>query len=168
VSEEKWYVLHTNPRAEKKVAIGLSKIGIQHYLPLQKHLKKYKDSKKYVDIPLIKSHIFVKTIETRRNIVFEIGGIVKYLHIGGKIAVVTEREINQLKLFCTQDEVSIMPSKLQKGDEVEIISGIFIGMRGILYESENGTKININIPSIECVAIINIDRKNVVKLRQRN
>jgi transcriptional antiterminator RfaH len=165
MGEEKWYVLYTNPRAEKKVAIGLEKLGIEHYLPLYKRLKKYKDRKKYIETPLFNSYVFVKTSESCRKNVFEIGGIVKYLFVGGKIAVVTELEIDQIRLFCTLDEVSITPYKIVKGDKVEIVSGIFMGMLGILIDTEKGATLNIHIPSLTCVAKIQIDKKDVVVLK---
>jgi transcriptional antiterminator RfaH len=165
MSEEQWFVLHTNPRAEKRVAEGLMKIGIEQYLPLYKRLKRYKDRKRYIEKPLFNSYVFVKTTEANRKAVFEIGGIVRYLFVGGKIAVVTNKEIEQIRLFCTMDEVSITPSSLEKGIGVEVIAGAFIGMRGRLIEHEKGSKIQIHIASLSCVASISIDKKDVVVVR---
>ena len=72
----KWYVITTKSRTEKKVSLGLAKLGIDHFLPLQKHLKQWKDRKKWVEVPLFNSYIFVHTIEQFRNEVFEVAGVV--------------------------------------------------------------------------------------------
>ncbi len=49
-----WYLLYTNPRAEKKVALELQKKGFEVFLPLQRTLKVWSDRKKWVEEPLFK------------------------------------------------------------------------------------------------------------------
>ena len=58
-----WYALYTFPRFEKKVYKRLVERGIEAYLPLQKKLRKWKDRKKWIEEPLIRSYIFVKISE---------------------------------------------------------------------------------------------------------
>ena len=55
-----WYALYTKPRSEKKVLDRLLEQEIEAYLPLQKKLRQWKDRKKWVEVPLINSYIFVK------------------------------------------------------------------------------------------------------------
>jgi transcriptional antiterminator RfaH len=107
MDNKKWFVIRTNPRAEKQVSQRLLDIGIEHYLPLYRQIRQWKDRKKYVEAPLFSSYVFVRTTEKARNEVFKVSGIVKYLFVGGQIAVVTEKEIAQIKIFCTLDEVKI-------------------------------------------------------------
>lgn len=162
MNEKKWYVVRTNPRAEKKVSEKLSVIGIDHYLPLHKQLKNWHDRKKYVDEVLFKSYVFIYTTEQKRQEVFQVSAVVKYLFVGGKIAVVTEKEIEQIRIFCTSNDIKIEET-YKKGDEVEVISGQFIGLKGQLISTPERRKLQIYIPVLNCFASISIDKNDVVK-----
>lgn len=48
-----------------------------------------------------------------------------YLFEIGQIATLNEKEIEEIKIFCTLDDIKI-GKKYEKGNEVEIISGQFI------------------------------------------
>jgi transcriptional antiterminator RfaH len=165
MEDKKWFVIRTNPRAEKQVSQRLLDIGIEHYLPLYRQIRQWKDRKKYVEVPLFSSYIFVRTTEKAKNEVFKVGGVVKYLFVSGQIAVVTEKEIGYLKIFCTLDDVKIEEQNFENGDEVEIISGELIGLRGQFIESVTEQKLKINISSLGCFATINIDKKQVQKVK---
>ena len=55
-----WVAFYTLPRNEKKIFSKLQEKGYITYLPLKKELHKWHDRKKWVDVPLIPSYIFVK------------------------------------------------------------------------------------------------------------
>lgn len=169
MDEKKWFVIKTKPRAEKRVAQRLLDLGIENYLPLHRQLKVWHDRKKYVEQVLFTSYVFVLTTEKLRREAFMAAGVVKYLFVCGKIAVITEKEIEQIKVFCTLDEIKITSENFEIGDEVEIISGNLIGLRGqLLVAVPNGrssNKLKINLPALGCFAVINIDSKEVKKIR---
>ena len=165
MDDKKWFVIRTNPRAEKQVSQRLLDIGIEHYLPLYLQLRQWKDRKKYVDVPLFSSYIFVRTTQKAKNEVFKVGGVIKYLFVGGQIAVVSEKEIGHLKIFCTLEDVKIEEQNFENGDEVEIISGELVGLRGQLLESGTEQKLKINIASLGCFATIKIDKTQVKKIK---
>ncbi len=165
MDEKKWFVIKTNPRAEKLVSIRLSEIGIENYLPIRRELKQWKDRKKWVDEVLIKSYVFVKTTERLKNEVFKVFGIVKFLFVDKKLAVVTNKEIEVLNLFYKINEIKITEKGFESGDEVEIIEGALIGMRGILKESQKGNKICIYIEALGLFANISIQISEIRKVK---
>lgn len=164
MDELKWLVIKTNPRAEKLVSQRLSEIGIENYLPVRRELKKWKDRKKWVDEVLIKSHVFVKINERKKNKVFDVFGILRYLYFDKKLAVVTDKEIEVLQLFCKINELKITTKGFENGDKVEVIEGVLIGMQGILKESQKGNKISIYIEALGLFASISIKISEVRKL----
>ena len=164
MDEKKWFVLKTNPRAEKLVSLRLSEIGIDNYLPIRRELKQWKDRKKWVDEVLFKSYVFVNTTERLKNDVFKVFGIVRFLYFDKKLAVVTDSEIEILNLFCKINEIKITNKGFESGDEVEIIEGALIGMRGVLKESQKGSKISIYIVALGLFANINIKISEVRKI----
>ncbi len=164
MDEVKWLVIKTNPRAEKLVSSRLSEIGIENYLPIRRELKQWKDRKKWVEEVLIKSYVFIKTSERLKNEVFKVFGVVRFLYVSKKLAVVSEKEIEILTLFCKMNEVKIITKGFETGDKVEIIDGPLIGMQGILNESQKGNKISVYIEALGLFASISIKISEVRKV----
>lgn len=129
-----WYVLYTKPRNEKKAALDLEKIGVTVYCPLVTEIHQWSDRKKKVEVPLIKSYIFVQLEEKNREIVFQAPGIVRYVLWLKKPAIVRESEIKLLQesLKETISEVEVM--QMKPGDLMDISSGPFKGKKGIVNE----------------------------------
>ena len=92
-----WYAIYTKPRNEKKVADKLEAIGIESYCPTITSIKQWSDRKKKVTSPVLPSYVFVKITEPRRNEVFDVSGVVRYVFWLGKPAVIREEEIKLLK-----------------------------------------------------------------------
>ena len=164
LDKKKWYVLLTKPKFEKKVSEGLSKVNIMNYLPLHKQLRIWHDRKKWVEMPLFSSYIFVNIDENSRNKVFGINGIVKYISNAGEIAILKEEEIDRIKRLCSYlGEIEIEKSNVKIGEEVEIVSGHFKGMQGHVVSMRGKYKLSIAIPGLGSYANIEIDRKQIQK-----
>lgn len=95
--EEKWYVVYTKSRGEKKVAEQLNALGMQAYCPVKTEVRLWSDRKKKVDVPLLPSMVLVKLKEADRNRVFEVSGVVRYMFWGGEPVEVREHEVQVLK-----------------------------------------------------------------------
>ena len=129
-----WYVIYTQSRNEKKVADQLEKIGIEVYCPLVKQMKQWSDRKKEVLVPLINSYVFVNIEEKRRNKVFEVQGVVRYLFWLGKPAVVRDIEISTLKEGLKERISAVEIAEYKTGDTISIPIGPFKGREGTIKE----------------------------------
>jgi hypothetical protein len=74
LDDQKWYVIKTNSRAEKKVEERLQKLGFEVFLPLQTSLKQWSDRKKKVSIPLISSTLFIHSFESDLRLIYNTPG----------------------------------------------------------------------------------------------
>lgn len=164
MSDQKWFVVKTNPKAEKIVSKRLSEIGIVNYVPIRRKLKHWKDRKKWVDEVLFKGLIFVNTIEKSRYEVYKVFGVVRFMFFAKNLAIVTNKEIEILKFFCEANEIKIDKKGFDDGDIVEITTGPLIGMKGIMQKTQNGNKISIFIEQLGLFANINIDKSEVIKI----
>jgi transcription antitermination factor NusG len=54
-----WYVIYTRPRHEKRVVEHLAQVNIETFLPCIVTLRKWHDRKKYLEVPLFPSYVFV-------------------------------------------------------------------------------------------------------------
>jgi transcriptional antiterminator RfaH len=161
MDESNWFALRTRSRAEKQVAAKLQLIGIENYLPLKRYLKNWKNRKAWVEEPLMKGYVFVKLTEKGRSAVFGVPGIVCYLFVNGKIAKITDKEIEHLKYFCSLAEIKIEKNIYEKGAEIEILSGQLIGLRGQLVSNEKRKKIKIYLELLQCYVVISTDNVEI-------
>ncbi|PKD20018.1 antitermination protein NusG [Salegentibacter salinarum] len=121
-----WYVLYTKPRMEKRVADDLEQIGIEIYCPLITEVKQWSDRKKKIKTPLFKSYVFIKLEEKKRNRVFEVPGVVRYLFWLGKPAIVRDEEIKVIREWLEEDKVEdAKVEHLSAGDKITIKNGAF-------------------------------------------
>ena len=56
-----WYAAYTHPRHEKKVAQQLKERDIEHFLPIYRSVRKWKDRRKELDLVLFPGYLFVHT-----------------------------------------------------------------------------------------------------------
>jgi transcriptional antiterminator RfaH len=167
MDEKNWFAILTRSRAEKQVATRLNLIGIENYLPLKRSLKKWKNRTAWVEEPLLKGYVFVHLTEKGRSAVFGVSGIVCYLFVSGKIAKITDKEIEHLKFFCSLAEIKIEKNNLEKGAEIEIISGQLISLRGQLVSNEKRKKIKIYIELLKCYVVISTENVEIREIENK-
>ena len=144
---KKWFVLYTKPHQELKVVQKLKEIGISSYCPTVKLIKQYSDRKKKVIKPLISSYVMVFIEENKRNDVFSIFGIVRYLFWLGKPAVIPEKEITQMKNHLNGIYSAVSLANLTKGQLLKISKGPFAGKSGRVVEAQKN-KIKLQLESL--------------------
>lgn len=155
----KWYVIVTRPRAEKKVSACLAKIGIAHFLPLQKQLRQWKDRKKWVEMPLFPSYLFVHIASEFRHGVFEVPGVLKYLSVSGTASTLSASEIDRISRMCLYEkEIHIDQEIFIAGTEVEVIQGPLKGVKGKLVQKASNTYLYMVIEQLGFTASVKIER----------
>ena len=118
---ESWHVIYTKPRAEKKVEERLNNIGIKAYCPVKQEIKQWSDRKKKILVPVLPSMVLVNIDENKRNNVFDIPGVVRYMFWLGKHAVVNEEEVDSLKNLLNQNNiVSQETMDLKVGEKIDV------------------------------------------------
>lgn len=159
-----WFVVVARPRAEKQVSLRLAEAGVENYLPLQRRLRMWHDRRKWVEMPLFPSYVFVKTDERLRTNVFDIAGVVKFVTFGGKPAVLNEKEIERIHRLCEWlGEVAIEQGTVKAGDEVEILAGHFKGLHGQVLDDGKHKRLRLAIAALGCVATVEVDGETVRK-----
>lgn len=152
-----WYVIHTKPRFEKKVATALERKGFEVYLPLRKIVKQWSDRKKKIQEPLIKSYVFINMEAKGREQSLTTPGVVRFLFWLGKPAVVKQQEIDAMRQFL--GELDYLPEKswyyLSEGDKLEVESGVFKKKTGA-FIARQGNNILLNINSLGQVIRVQI------------
>ena len=129
-----WFVIYVKPRSEKKVVQDLKRLNVTVFCPMITEVRQWSDRKKKVEIPLIKSYVFVKLKEKEREIVFQVNGVIRYLFWLGKPAIIRAKEIEVLKEWLNGTGVNVQVENLKPGDTMKIKTGPFEGKEGVVKE----------------------------------
>ncbi|MHA7128842.1 UpxY family transcription antiterminator [Algoriphagus namhaensis] len=164
----KWYVMYTASRSEKKVADRLTERGWDVYLPMVEELRQWSDRKKKVKKALFNGYVFVKT---RRNQLWEclqVPGAVKFVHFSGNHATIREEDLDVIKrVVATGVDVETDGSEIEPGEQVKVIAGPLQHMVGECIEKGNKDYFVIRIPGIYQNMMINVPRKYLEVLPDR-
>jgi transcriptional antiterminator RfaH len=155
MKEDFWHVITTRPRAEKSVGSLLTSLNVKNFVPLHKQLRQWRDRKKWVELPLFPSYVFVNVPLSQRNKVFDAYGVIRYLRTGNAPAKLSEEEMERIQRLCSYNgEISIKAGQIKIGEEIEIQEGHFRGIRGIICEVGNQRKLKVMIKGLDCYAVI--------------
>jgi transcriptional antiterminator RfaH len=156
-TEEKWYAIYTKPRAEKLVNQRLLEEGVETFLPLQKTYRVWSDRKKLVEKPLLPSYLFVKTKAKYFHHIFRIQGIVKFVSFEGRPVSIPKKQIDTLRLLVNSDaNIEVSSENFAQGDNVEVISGSLIGLRGELIRIGKKNRVVIRIDRLDQNLVLKI------------
>jgi transcription antitermination factor NusG len=157
-TDKHWYAVYTHSRAEKKVDRELAKQGIEHYLPLIKTLKQWTDRKKKVEVPLIRSYIFVRIAEKEYMDVLHTAGVMTIVRFSGKPVAIPDWQIENLKILLgTALPVTVESHDFVEGEEVRITRGNLEGLRGAIQHIKGGHKLVISIHALHYHMTVDID-----------
>ena len=123
-----WLVIYTKPRQEKKLAERLRQAGYEIYLPTQRQKKRWSDRWKWVDTPLIPSHLFIQLNPHEREAVHFFPGFVRFLFWLHRPAQVPHKEITLLKAWLNDVHLEAKEQPpLTPGQKAKVLSGPFQG-----------------------------------------
>lgn len=170
-SEEnnRWYLLYTSPRAEKKVYKQLITNQFVAFLPLQKKIVQYSDRKKVVDIPLFSSYIFVYTHLGYYYQLLNMQGIVKFVNFQGIPVELKQKQIDLIKLMIANyDEIEAVEDVFESGEKVKIIAGPLQNHVGELVEYKSAKKVIIKLENIGFSLLVQLPNNIIRKLKNEN
>ena len=161
-SPYQWYALYTKSRAEKKVYEELRQKGIEVYLPLRKELRQWSDRKKWVEMPIINSYVFIHIQMPDYRRVFESKGVVQYVSRKGKAVVIPEHEIEAMKRTVASNlSFNVEASTIHKGQTITITSGPLKGITGEILEIQGSKKFFMRISHIGYTLVVTLDDEEI-------
>jgi len=161
-----WYAIYTKARNEKKVHERLLEQGVESYLPLVKTLRQWSDRKKWVEVPLLSSYVFVRVPQYQLREIIQVDGAAKYISFEGKPASIPEKQIDNLRLLVNGEaDIEVTGERLSPGDPVEVTTGSLRGLTGELIKINNKNKVVVRIDRLDINLVIKIQKAFLRKLR---
>ncbi len=163
---KQWYAAYTLSRMEKKTAKLLEKAGVEAYVPLQKTLRQWSDRKKWVEVPLINSYVFVKTDFTNYFDILSTHGVIKLVSFEGKPVPIPEYQVEALKSIISEKmDAEALNTNIPKGSPVQIVHGQLKGLGGELVRYKGKQKVVIKLDNINTSILLDIPANYVKKVK---
>jgi transcription antitermination factor NusG len=161
---EKWYVLQTRSRFEKKCYDQLLLHGISVFLPTQKVKRKWSDRIKEIEAPLFSGYIFIQFEEKDRYTILNTRGVVRFVSFGGTYATLNEKQIETIrKLEKLGTSIDVVDIDLYSGQEMLISSGPFKGLEAKIVHHNGKGKLLLSVESIGQGVLLEIGRTKIEK-----
>jgi len=159
-----WYAVYANANHEKRVAQELEKRSIEHLLPLFESVRRWKDRRIRLEVPLFPGYIFVRLALRDRLKVLQIPGVVNLISFGGHPASLSEKDIQTLQ-NCVLHRIQVEPHQyLQSGKRARVKSGPLQGLEGIILRRKNRTRFILSFDLIKRSVAVEIDDVDLAPL----
>ena len=160
-SSPNWYALYTCSRHEKQVAGQLQQRNVEFFLPLYISLRRWKDRRVQVPLPLFPGYVFVNIRLQDRIAVLDIPGAVRFVAFNGSPAALPESDLIRLRSGLEQGLRAEPHPYLKIGRRVRVRSGPLAGAEGILVRKKDRFRLVVSIEFIMRSVAVEIDAADV-------
>lgn len=149
-----WYVAHTRPRREKKLADYCRREGFSVTLPLYKSVKNYRGKTVVFEKPLFPNYVFLQLQTPQRQKVYQSD------HVANLLEVPDQKEFEQqlsdiLTALNTELEVRLAP-QITAGVQVKIKNGPLRGLDGWVESRSGMTEVLLRLDFIQQAAAVRL------------
>ncbi len=147
-SEPRWYAAYTCANHEKRVAEQLLRCGVEHLLPLHGSVRRWKDRRVYLQLPLFPGYVFIHFALKDRLEVLKIPSVVRLVGFNGQPSPLPENEIVSIRDFLAGGHRAEPHPYLRVGHRVRVVCGPLQGLEGILIRRKNTQRFVISLDLI--------------------
>jgi transcription antitermination factor NusG len=152
-----WYAVYMSSKREKRVADQLAQRSVEHFLPLYDTVRRWKDRRVELKLPLFPGYIFVRIALKDRLNVLKVPGVVRILGVNGIPTQVPRDQVESLQA-ALRDGLRAEPHpNLKAGRRVRIKVGPLAGWRGVIVRRKGAMRIVVSADLIQRSIIMDID-----------
>lgn len=152
---ERWWVIHTRPRCEKKMDGWFQRAGCPRHLPVRPSLRLYKSKRVTFEKPLFPGYAFGAFSRLQRSTVFRSEYAAGILEVVDQIGFLQQMEAIQSALAggaALEDHPF-----LAEGQRVRVTTGRFRGIEGIVERIRNKTRICLSVDILQRTVAMEVD-----------
>ena len=138
-----WFVLHTKSRQEKILADELAAMRVPHYLPLVRRQRLYGTRKAVVEEPLFPGYVFVQGSAEQAYQADRTRRVANIIKVTDQQRL--DWELNNIRLALSQNASLDPDPHLVKGVRVEVRSGPFQGLQGVIEDRAKESRLILQI-----------------------
>jgi len=153
----RWYAAYTNANHEKRVAQQLQLREVQHFLPTYSSMRRWKDRRVTLQLPLFPGYVFVRMALRDRLRILQVPGLAYLVGFDGSPAALQDSEIESLREKLAEGARFEPHPYLRIGRRARVVRGPFQGMTGILSRRKNGARLVLSLDLISRSIALEID-----------
>jgi transcription antitermination factor NusG len=155
--QPRWYAAYTSANHEKRVADQLAGRGVESYLPQYDSVRKWKDRKVRLQMPLFPGYVFVHLALQNRLKVLQVPGVAYLVGFAGRPVAVPDEEFARIRGFLQKGLRAEPHPYLAAGRRVRVRNGPLEGMEGIVVRRKNGNRLVISLELIQRAMAVDLD-----------
>jgi transcription antitermination factor NusG len=161
-----WYAVHTSSRCEKSVAAHLASKSIEHLLPLCDTVRRWRNGRHRVQLPLFPGYLFARLDATNRVRALQVPGLAYIVGSRGYPTPMQQEEIDRLMRGLQAGIVMEPYPYMTVGTRVEVRGGPFEGATGFVIRRRGKTRVIISIDLIMRAMAIEVDAEDLSVTRR--
>ena len=161
----RWYAAYTNANHEKRVSEQLGVRNVEHFLPLYASLRRWKDRRVMLELPLFPGYVFVRTALQNQMQVLQVPGVARLVGFDGAPAALPEDEIETLRTSLGNKVRAGPHPYLTTGRRVRVQAGPLAGLTGILLRRKSGTRLVITVDLIQRSVAVEVNEDDLMAAR---
>jgi transcription antitermination factor NusG len=160
-----WWALYTRHQHERVIADTLAAKGFEVFHPVYESVRRWKDRRKVISLPLFPCYVFVRGGLSRRLQIVTTPGIHMILTHGDGFASIPEAEIQAIRRT-VQGRLRVEPHPFLKcGDRVRVSRGTLEGVEGILVRKKNIYRLVLSVEMLAQSVGVEVDASDVEPVR---
>jgi transcription antitermination factor NusG len=164
--EPRWYAAYTCANHEKTVREQLEQRSIESYLPLYEAVRRWKDRRKRLQLPLFPGYVFVRMVLVDRLRVLQVPSVVRLVAFNGHLVALPDAEIAGLKNGLASGIRAEPHPVLAAGRRVRVKAGPLAGFEGIVIRRKNRLRLVISLGLVQRAAAVEVEEEDLELLRK--
>jgi transcription antitermination factor NusG len=159
-----WFAAYTCAQHERRVEQQFGERGIESFLPMYESVRRWKDRRMRLRLPVFPGYVFVRIALPERWKVLQTPSVVRIVSFNGQPYPVPERDIEFLRSGAAH-ALRIEPHPyLAVGSRVRVVRGPLEGAEGILVRKKNLYRVVLSLDFISRSAAVEIEFKDVERI----
>jgi transcriptional antiterminator RfaH len=156
---QRWEVIHTKPRCEKKLAEYARRNGITYYLPQMDSKRVYQRRVVSFTKPMFPSYLFCVLDSRSRQTLLISGYTVSFIRVHQQEQLL--QELQNIKLSRLPEIELQNTIWLSEGLQVEIMQGPLKGVTGVVESHDKLDEVRLQVQILRQAVLVKIDPRNV-------
>ena len=153
----RWYAAYTRANHEKRVADQFAGRGLEHFLPQYESVRRWKDRKVRLQLPLFPGYLFVHLGTQEQLRVLQVPGVVRLVGFNGSPTPLPHEDIERIREFLGQGLRAEPHPYLVVGRRARVVRGPLGGMEGVVVRRKNRSRLVVSFDLIQRSMAIEID-----------
>lgn len=163
-----WWAIYTRHQHEKVVAEILSTKGFEIFLPVYESVRRWKDRKKILSLPVFPCYVFVRGGMSRRLHVLTTPGVHTILYSGENVAIIPSEEIEAIRR-AVNSPARVEPHPfLRCGEIVRVTRGSLEGVEGVLVRKKSLYRLVLSVEMLAQSVAVEIDAADVEPVKAKS